>query len=148
MPIFRVVSIFLILSKYRLDQLILSESFPLPIKFLLFVSPMRWMPRCEPSLSRGERIRLALEELGPVFIKFGQLLSTRPDLVAADIVSELDKLQDNVPPFETKIFIGIVEQALGQPIDQAFLEFDRKAIGFSFCRTSTLRQNYPMAKML
>jgi len=67
---------------------------------------------------------MALEELGPVFIKFGQLLSTRPDLIPSDICQELDQLQDNVPPFESAVFIRIVEQSLGQPVDQLFQSFD------------------------
>jgi len=77
-----------------------------------------------PQAPRGERLRRALEELGPVFVKFGQLLSTRPDLIPADICDELDQLQDNVPPFESARFIAIVEQALGQPVDQLFTNFD------------------------
>ncbi len=73
---------------------------------------------------RGERLRLALEELGPVFIKFGQALSTRPDLVPADIAQELARLQDRVPPFSSAEARAIIESELGRPVTELFAEFD------------------------
>ncbi|MEW6166429.1 MAG: ubiquinone biosynthesis regulatory protein kinase UbiB [Pseudomonadota bacterium] len=73
---------------------------------------------------RGERLRLALETLGPVFIKFGQALSTRPDIVPPDIAEELAKLQDRVPPFPGEQARDIVEQELGRPIGELFADFD------------------------
>ncbi|HET8883785.1 MAG TPA: 2-polyprenylphenol 6-hydroxylase, partial [Solimonas sp.] len=73
---------------------------------------------------RGERLRLALEELGPVFIKFGQALSTRPDLVPADIAVELAALQDRVPPFSSADARAIIEAEIGKPVDAIFAEFD------------------------
>ncbi|SFF51287.1 2-octaprenylphenol hydroxylase [Fontimonas thermophila] len=73
---------------------------------------------------RGERLRLALEELGPVFIKFGQALSTRPDLVPPDIAEELAKLQDRVPPFPGEQAAAIIERELGRPLGELFAEFD------------------------
>ncbi len=73
---------------------------------------------------RGEALRLALEELGPVFIKFGQLLSTRPDLLPNDIIEELDKLQDRVPPFPSAIAKKIIEDALENPVSQLFSSFE------------------------
>lgn len=73
---------------------------------------------------RGERLRLALEELGPVFIKFGQALSTRPDLVPADIAVELAGLQDRVPPFPSADARAIIEAEIGRPVDAIFAEFD------------------------
>lgn len=73
---------------------------------------------------RGERLRLALEALGPVFIKFGQALSTRPDLVPADIAIELAGLQDRVPPFSSALARQIIEAELGKSIDSVFAEFD------------------------
>ncbi len=75
------------------------------------------------SLSRWERMRLVLEELGPVFIKFGQIMSTRPDLIPLELIPELKKLQDAVSPFEGKIAVEIVEQELGKPIADIFQEF-------------------------
>ncbi len=73
---------------------------------------------------RGERIRMALEELGAVFIKFGQALSTRPDIVPADIAVELAKLQDRVPPFPGEVAQAIIEAELGKPVSQIYAEFD------------------------
>ncbi len=73
---------------------------------------------------RGERLRLALEELGPVFVKFGQALSTRPDLLPEDVASELARLQDQVPPFPGAEARAMVERALGKPIDELFAAFD------------------------
>lgn len=76
------------------------------------------------ALPRGVRLRLALQELGPVFIKFGQALSTRPDILPPDVATELAQLQDRVAPFEGAEARGIVERALGKPIGEIFAEFD------------------------
>ncbi|MGH8506475.1 MAG: AarF/UbiB family protein, partial [Stenotrophobium sp.] len=73
---------------------------------------------------RGERLRLALEELGPVFVKLGQALSTRPDVVPADLAVELAKLQDQVPPFPGEQARDIIEKSLGRKIEDMFSEFD------------------------
>ena len=73
---------------------------------------------------RGERLRMALENLGPVFVKFGQALSTRPDILPADVALELAKLQDQVPPFPGAVARQIVETALGKPVSELFAEFD------------------------
>ncbi|MBL6752485.1 MAG: ubiquinone biosynthesis regulatory protein kinase UbiB [Nevskia sp.] len=75
-------------------------------------------------LPRGERLRLALEELGPVFVKFGQALSTRPDILPPDVAAELARLQDQVPPFPGAQARAIVEHSLGRPVDELFAEFD------------------------
>ena len=75
-------------------------------------------------LPRGERLRLALEELGPVFVKFGQALSTRPDILPPEVAAELAKLQDRVPPFPGAEARAIVEKALGKPVTEIFAEFD------------------------
>jgi ubiquinone biosynthesis protein len=90
--------------------------------------PWFLFPACSRSLSRAQRLRLALEDLGPVFVKFGQLLSTRPDLIAEDFSSELNKLQDDVPPFDKQQFVAIVEQALENPVDTIFKQFDREPL--------------------
>lgn len=76
-------------------------------------------------LSRGERLNEALTELGPIFIKLGQMLSTRRDLLPEDIADELAKLQDKVTPFDSELAIQIVEQQLSQPLDQVFNKFDK-----------------------
>ena len=76
------------------------------------------------NLPRGERIRLTLEALGPIFVKFGQVLSTRRDLLPEDIANELAKLQDQVPPFSNAESRRLIEEALGQPIEEVFISFD------------------------
>jgi len=81
-------------------------------------------PRSHTSAPLGERIRLALEELGPIFIKFGQALSTRRDLLPADIADELAKLQDEVPPFPAEEARAILDAAYGKSVDEVFERFD------------------------
>ncbi|MCX2863596.1 ubiquinone biosynthesis regulatory protein kinase UbiB [Paucibacter sp. PLA-PC-4] len=77
---------------------------------------------------RGVRLRLALEHLGPIFVKFGQVLSTRRDLVPADIVAELSRLQDNVPPFPAAVSRALVEKAFGKPVQELFKSFDAEPV--------------------
>ncbi len=74
--------------------------------------------------SRGQRLRMALERLGPIFVKFGPVLSTRRDLVPADIADELSKLQDRVPPFPSAQSVAMIERGLGRPVGELFAEFD------------------------
>ncbi|MBV09035.1 MAG: ubiquinone biosynthesis protein [Rubinisphaera sp.] len=76
------------------------------------------------TLTRGERVRMTFESLGPTFIKFGQVLSTRPDLIPQDIVDELALLQERVPPFDSQVAIQTVEKALGQTINDSFGSFE------------------------
>jgi len=78
--------------------------------------------------SRGERLRLALEKLGPIFVKFGQMLSTRRDLLPPDVADELAKLQDRVPPFPSAESARLVEKALGKPLSAVFRQFDADPI--------------------
>jgi ubiquinone biosynthesis protein len=87
---------------------------------------MEFVPGRAPTRTspRGERLRLALEELGPVFVKLGQALSTRPDILPADIAIELSKLQDQVPPFPGKEAWAEVERALGRKVEDMFASFD------------------------
>jgi len=117
----RVFKILFTLLRYRLDTL-LPSALPLPLRLLF---------RCFPNRinNRGEQLRRACEELGPIFVKFGQILSTRPDLVPPDIVCELNALQDNVAPFSVATFREKVEQSLEQPIDQIFSQFDDTPLG-------------------
>lgn len=79
-------------------------------------------------MSRGTRIRLTLQTLGATFVKFGQIVSTRPDLVPADVVDELEKLQEKVDPFGGDKAVEIIEASLGQPIDKLFLDFQREPL--------------------
>ncbi len=122
--IHRLSTILRTVTRYRLDLFFDRDKLPRSARLLL--ASTRLLPK--PSAPRGERLRRALEDLGPIFIKFGQLLSTRPDLIPADICSELDKLQDNVPPFDKAHFVAIVEDALGDSIDNLFLQFDREPL--------------------
>jgi ubiquinone biosynthesis protein len=108
--------------KYRLDTFINADLLPLPLRWLHQLAPWRWPG--SPSQSRGQRLRLALQELGPIFIKFGQMLSTRRDLLPADIADELAHLQDNVPPFSSDIAVRTIETALGKSVGQIFASFD------------------------
>jgi len=94
----RLVSIQRVLVKYGLDELIGSSHLLRPARLLFRLSPSRWQ-RTKLDQPRGARIRLAIEELGPIFVKFGQSLSTRQDLLPPDIGRELTRLQDEVPPF-------------------------------------------------
>ena len=119
----RLLKISRTIGRYRLDELVDVDTLPRLPRLALTLSP--WRLRPVPAMSRGERIRRTLEELGPVFIKFGQMLSTRRDLLPADIADELAKLQDNVPPFPEQQAIEIIEAALGKPVDQIFATFDR-----------------------
>lgn len=115
----RMLTIASTLGRYRIDELLPADQVPAAVRWAL-----RPFKRSKPEdLNRGERLRLALEELGPIFIKFGQLLSTRPDLLPPDIVTELNRLQDNVPPFDSEQFRQLVERALGAPVTETFREF-------------------------
>lgn len=85
-------------------------------------------PKPVRHLTTVERIRRALEDLGPTFIKFGQVMSTRPDLVPAPMIAELQRLQESVPPFPSELAVAQLEQELGRPIDQLFAQFDRQPL--------------------
>jgi len=118
----RLLTIFRIIVRYGLDELLLSTKIFRPLRLLSYLTPGYWLrPK---KLTRAMRIRLALEELGPIFIKFGQILSTRRDLLPDDIAIELAKLQDNVPPFHGDEARKIVEQAYERPVEEVFAQFD------------------------
>lgn len=112
-------------SRYRLDTLIAPYA-PHRLRWLFRISPLNLVPVGERS--RGERLKLALSELGPVFIKFGQLLSTRRDLIPLDIADELAELQDAVPPFPGARARALVAQALETDIDSVFSCFEDEPI--------------------
>ena len=118
----RLTRISLVLARHGLDEIILSAHIFRPLRFLIYLSPFHWLRNRQ--VARGERIRRALEDLGPVFVKFGQMLSTRRDLLPADIAGELAKLQDQVPPFPGREARQIVEKALGKPVTELFQEFN------------------------
>ena len=118
----RLAKIMRVFSRYRLDTFIDIQRLPRSTRWLLGLAPWRALPLGKRS--RGERLRLALEDLGPVFIKFGQMLSTRRDLLPEDIADELVKLQDDVPPFPAEQARAIIETTLGAPVESLFAAFD------------------------
>ncbi|MGB0380195.1 MAG: ubiquinone biosynthesis regulatory protein kinase UbiB [Luminiphilus sp.] len=117
----RVTAVIRTARRYRLD-LLLPESRRAPlIRLLAFAGPRATVALDVP---RGQRLREALESLGPVFIKFGQLLSTRRDLLPDDIADELAKLQDQVPAFPPEAAVATIERELGSSVDTLFASFD------------------------
>lgn len=121
---FRFITILRVFLRYRLDELIPHEHLPLRARLLLL--PCKLFAKSP--LNRGERLRRACEQLGPIFVKFGQLLSTRPDLVPDDIVAELNYLQDSVAPFPNDEFRKIVERALGAPVETIFSDYEHEPL--------------------
>jgi len=119
----RLIKIGFVIIRYGLEEFMLGLKLFKPVKFLYYLWPPRWF-RKKDSGSKAKRMRLALEELGPVFIKFGQVLSTRRDLLPIEYAEELAKLQDNVPPFSSETAIGIIEKALEQPVTEVFQSFE------------------------
>ena len=117
----RLLKILRTVGRYRLDELVDSSTLQPALRYSLRLSP--WRLNSIPDLTRGERLRKTLEELGPVFIKFGQMLSTRRDLLPEDIADELALLQDQVPPFPEQQSMAIIESALGKPVDQLYASF-------------------------
>ena len=113
-----------VLVKYGLDDIIKETHLLRPLRFLFYLAPRSR----DKSAPIGERIRLALEELGPIFVKFGQAISTRRDLLPPDIADELAKLQDAVPPFPAEEAIAIIEGAYGESVDSVFARFDTEPL--------------------
>ena len=113
-----------VVLRYGLDELLLS-GFPNPL-----LRALRRVLTIGRNLKapRGQRLREALEQLGPIFVKFGQVLSTRRDLMPPDIAEELARLQDRVPPFPSEVAVATIERAFGQQLDQIFASFDRQPV--------------------
>ena len=122
MRVLRFLRIVHTIGSYRLDEFMPKRGGGLR---LLIATAYSWRSTARP---RGERLRLALESLGPVFVKFGQLLSVRRDLIPEDIADELAKLQDNVPPFAWSDVEVILVRAYGKPQAQVFASFDRAPV--------------------
>ncbi|MDO8990213.1 MAG: ubiquinone biosynthesis regulatory protein kinase UbiB [Sideroxyarcus sp.] len=120
MRFFRLLKIIFVVLRFGLDEFLLAHertSWLLrPLNWLLFFRNV--------SRPRAERLRLALETLGPIFVKFGQMLSTRRDLIPVDIADELARLQDQVPPFPSDQAVALLESAYGKPLHEVFAEFD------------------------
>ncbi|MDD5275778.1 MAG: ubiquinone biosynthesis regulatory protein kinase UbiB [Methylovulum sp.] len=120
--VLRLIHINWVLVSHGLDEIVLKTHLFRPIRFLAFFSPYYWLSR--KSDTRAVRIRQTLEDLGPIYVKFGQALSTRKDLLPDDIADELVKLQDKVPPFSSVLAQAIIEKELGMSIAEAFAEFN------------------------
>ena len=118
----RLITIQKTLIHYGLDEIVLASSGSRPVRILFYLFPWNWFGRKRGP--RAERLRCALEDLGPIFIKLGQILSTRRDFLPEDISQEFSKLQDKVPPFPGKEARRIIEDAFEKKIDEIFLEFD------------------------
>lgn len=121
----RLLHINWVLVRNGLDEVVLATHLFRPVRFLGYLAPWHWLMRKTP---RAVRIRNTLEDLGPIFIKFGQILSTRQDLLADDIALELAKLQDRVPPFAGDRARQIVESAFQQPVGELFHRFDEQPL--------------------
>jgi ubiquinone biosynthesis protein len=123
----RLLQIQRVLVRHGLDEIILDTHLLRPLRYLFYLSPATWFERRKGG-SRAERIRLALEELGPIFVKFGQALSTRRDMLSTELADELAKLQDRVPPFPGAEARAIAEQAYGRPLAEVFAQFDEEPL--------------------
>lgn len=111
-----------ILAKNGLERLIVDIHLFRPFRLITYLNPWNWFRK--KSLSRGEALRQSLEQLGPLFVKFGQALSTRPDILPDDVALELCKLHDAVPPFPSEQALDIIAKAYGQSAWDVFAEFD------------------------
>ena len=110
----RLIYINAVLIRHGLDEIILTTPLLRPVRFLRYLLPWNWVRR--KRAPRAIRLRRALEDLGPIFVKFGQIISTRRDLVPEDIADELANLQDQVPPFPGSEARAIIERALHSPV--------------------------------
>jgi ubiquinone biosynthesis protein len=119
----RLLEIQRVLLRHGLDDYVRATHLYRPLRFLFFLSPLIWFER-RRRVSRGARLRRALEELGPIFVKFGQAVSTRRDLLPADIADELAQLQDRVPPFPGATARALIEQSYRQPLSEVFESFE------------------------
>ncbi len=120
----RLLRILVVVHRYGLDQLALN-GFRHPWARML----ARWLALGRDlEVPRGVRLRLALQTLGPIFVKFGQMLSTRRDLLPLDIADELALLQDRVPPFDSEVAVSLIEKALGRPLHELFARFERTPV--------------------
>jgi ubiquinone biosynthesis protein len=124
MRLFRLIKIIFVVLRFGLDEFLLAHErvrwMRVPLNFLLFLR--------NTDKPRAVRLRLALEALGPIFVKFGQMLSTRRDLMPADIADELAKLQDQVPPFPSAQAVAVLEAAYRKPVLEVFKSFEETPV--------------------
>ena len=122
----RMLYINLVLMRHGLDDIVFTTHLFRPFRFIIYIFPWNWFRRKRKP--RAVRMREALEDLGPIFIKFGQMLSTRRDLLADDIADELQRLQDNVPVFPGKQAVSIIEKAFSKSVAELFETFDEQPL--------------------
>jgi len=122
----RLLRINWVLMLHGLDDIVFTTHLFRPFRFIIYIFPWNWFRRKRKP--RAVRMREALEDLGPVFIKFGQMLSTRRDLLADDIADELQRLQDDVPPFPGKDAKALIEKAFGQTVTELFESFGEQPL--------------------
>ena len=124
MRFIRLLKIIFVVLRFGLDEFLLAH-----VRTSWLLRPLNWLLFFrDVSSPRAERLRLALEALGPIFVKFGQLLSTRRDLIPIDIADELAKLQDRVPPFPSVQAVALLEKAYGKKLNEVFAEFDETPV--------------------
>ncbi|WP_298623816.1 ubiquinone biosynthesis regulatory protein kinase UbiB [uncultured Legionella sp.] len=124
--VIRLIHINYVLARNGLDNVVVSLRLFSPLRFMVYLNPWNWFRK--EQLNRGQALRKTLEELGPIFIKFGQALSTRPDILPDDIAKELSKLQDKVPPFASDKAIAMIERVYGISPYDLFAQFDPIAL--------------------
>jgi len=144
--LWRLFTIQFVLYRHGLDEIVLALHIFRPLRFLRYLSPWYWFgdTRKRP---RGDRLVSALEDLGPIFVKFGQMLSTRRDLLPEDIANSLTKLQDRVRPFAAEQAVAIIEKRFGLPVDEVFAQFDRNPLAsasIAQVHTATLKSGEPV----
>jgi ubiquinone biosynthesis protein len=123
----RLLQIQRVLVRHGLDGFVRATHLYRPLRFMFYLSPWTWFQRRQGA-TRAQRLRLALEELGPIFVKFGQALSTRRDLLPEDLADELAKLQDRVPPFPGSLARASLERSYGQPLSAVFGDFSMEPL--------------------
>ena len=142
MTFLRIYKILTVFRAYRLDELLPKHRTSTWFKLLLI--SLFWVRSKAKQQDIGERLRLALQELGPVWIKFGQMVSTRRDVLPKHLADALAKLQDQVAPFDGQIARQIIESALGCSIDHYFIDFDEKPLAsasIAQVHTATLKSS-------
>ena len=125
--LFRLLAIQRVLVRHGLDDLIAETHLLRPFRFLFLLSPWTWGQR-RSDAPRAVRIREALQELGPIYVKFGQSVSTRQDILPPDVGEELAKLQDRMPPFSAEDALAQIQDIFGRPAREVFAEFDEEAL--------------------
>lgn len=141
MKYYRLYKIFSVFKAYELSELLPKHRFSSWLKFLLCT--LFWVRKRARGKPTGERLRMALQELGPIWIKFGQMLSTRYDLLPHELVFALVQLQDNVDAFDGQIAIQLIERALGESISLHFDDFDHEPLAsasIAQVHTATLKK--------